>query len=304
MLLGGAGRAWTLLIGGMFAGFCGLTTAACSPTPRETAESSDGGASGGQASGGQASGGLGAAPNAGGEGGALAEDDEDVLFFPSGIPNTPLSAAGSLELVAFTLEATPSGVVYYAAARNRGDKPACGSGIVVHFYDAADELLGTQGATLRTSGLYLLDAMTGEGVWCVPPGEVGMVASAPLPELVALREVARLEHSLPTFILGDLTALEGLGVTELRALERPDGWVYAGTLSNGLPSALDAAEVTVFSVNPLGRPVGAARSVKSAPTVLDAGTSWDFETEPLAQRGSSAVAFPSGTLAPSGEEEP
>ena len=109
-----------------------------------------------------------------------------------------------------------------------------------------------------------------------------------------VEELAALEYRFPAFPLDGLVPIDGLTVSELSTISSGTGTAYTGTLTNGLEGAVSNPKVTIFPLNRVGRPLGAATS--SATTELPAGGSWTFETTAVDDAGVDFVAYPAATI--------
>ena len=236
-------------------------------------------------------GGNGGAGVAGGAGAA----GDDRLFVPDGLPNTPRDGevGVTLKLLASTLVQGAAGPELYAAVKNDGVTPACNAGMMVDFVDKAGQTVATLGTALRSRQLYRLDASTIIG--CIDPGQIAMSASTKLPAEVVIAELGSLRHTFPTFGLDGIVPVAGFTVGQVQTIAKGVASAYTGTFTNGLDVTVSAPAVTIFPVNRVGRPLGAATS--SATIDIPPGGTWSFETSTVNDRGVDFAAYPAATIA-------
>jgi hypothetical protein len=229
------------------------------------------------------SGGMGAAPG------------DDRRFVPENLPNTPRAGevGVTLKLVAWTLVQGPTAAELYAAVRNDGNAPSCEAGMMTDFIDEAGQTVVSVGSALQSKQLYRLDATT--IVSCIDPGQIAMSASLNLPAAVVIEELGSLTHTFPTFGGFDgLVPVAGFTIDQVETVAKGGGSAYTGTLSNGFDTTVSAPSVTIFPVNRVGRPLGAATA--SATTDIPPGASWSFETSAVNDPGVDHVAYPAGSI--------
>lgn len=278
--------------------------------PLACASRGDGGAPLGPASGGSlsASGGFdgGARAGAGGVAGGSAMSStggsapdgtggagDDALIVPAGLTVMPLEGGnGVLDMIAVTVRNGPTGAEVYAALRNDGDMPACDAGLSVELFDKNGYSLGSMINSLLTQHLFRLADGSGMAS-CVGPGEVTMAAVTDFATDIALEELGYLQYRCPYFAL-DVAPADGFSVIDLASSPTSTGTSYRGTFVNGLDVPVTNPSVTVFPVNGVGRPLGAAVATGSGTDAVPSGGSWAFQTNVVDSRGASAVAFPSG----------
>jgi hypothetical protein len=205
-----------------------------------------------------------------------------------------VNGEGGLTLTAFTLVAGATGPESYAAVRNDGEMPACEAGMRIDFFDRAGELVTSAASVLQSGRLYRIDDGSGTVIACVPPGEIAMTAFTDLPETVVIEALGRLEHQFPAFQLG-VAPIDGLTVSDLQAVTTGGGATFIGTVTNGLDGPVRNPKVSVFPLNRVGRPLGAATS--SATLDVPAGGSWSFETNAVSDAGAAAAAYPAASIA-------
>jgi hypothetical protein len=223
----------------------------------------------------------------GGAGGELGDDRRSV---PEDLQNTEHDGEGGLALLAFTLLTGASGLELYAAVKNEAETPACDAGMTTHFVDKAGQLVASVGSVLHSGRLYRLHDGAGVAIPCVAPGQIAMAASTELPSEIVLEELAYLEHQFPLFTIGGLVPLDAMSLSELTVVARGAESAYSGTVNNELDETLSGVGVAVFPVNRVGRPLGVATS--SAPSEVEPGGTWTFETTTVGERGAAYVAYP------------
>ncbi len=221
---------------------------------------------------------------------------DDLLFVPDGLPNTPREGevGVTLKLVAFTLVQGVTGPELYAAVRNDGAAPSCNAGMLTDFIDKAGQTVATAGTGLPSKQLYRLDANTIIG--CIDPGEMGMSAATSLPAEVVIGEIGSLRHTFPTFGVDGIVPVAGFTVGQVETVAKGAATAYRGRLTNVLDVTVSAPSVTIFPVNRVGRPLGAATS--SATTDIPPGGSWSFETSTVNDSGVDYVAYPAASISP------
>ena len=236
-------------------------------------------------------------PASGGSGGVAgmgAAPSDDLHFVPEGLPNSPRDGdvAGGLTLVAFSLLQGETGPELYAAVRNDGPAPSCEAGMLTDFFDESGQLVASAGSVLQTRQFYRTDS--GVIIPCFDPGEIAMSVSSHLPESIVITELGALKHAFPAFTVDGIVPVAGLGISAVQVLAAGAGSAYTGTFSNGLDVSVSAAQVTIFPVNRVGRPLSAATS--SAPSDLPARGSWQFETSTVPVRGVDYAAYPAASI--------
>lgn len=239
--------------------------------------------------------GTGAGGSGGGAGsaGVGGEAGDGRLFVPEGLPNTPNDeVGGALTLIAFTLAKGPTRPELYAAVRNDAQTPVCEAGMTTDFFDRTDQLVTTAGVGLLSGRFYRLDETT--VLTCIDPGQIAMAAATNLPEDLVIEDLAYLKHRLPNFMLGGITPLAPLTVSDVEVATTGAGTVYRGTLTNPLEVTVSTPKVTIFPVNRVGRPLGVATSSSAAD--IPPGGSWSFETSAVNEPGTGYVAYPSAAI--------
>jgi len=222
---------------------------------------------------------------------------DDRLFVPEGLPNTPWEGevGVALKMIASTLVEGPTGgALFHAAVKNDGATPACNAGMMIDFIDKAGQTVATVGTALLSKQLYRFSADA--VLACIDPGEVAMAAVTNLPAELVIGELATLKHTFPTFGVDGIVALGGLSVSDVRvqAVTPGDASTYTGTLTNPLDVVARNPSVTIFPVNRVGRPLGAATS--SATIDVPPGGSWSFETTTVTDVGVDYAAYPSADV--------
>ncbi len=220
---------------------------------------------------------------------------DDRTFVPEGLPNTPSDGEDAgLTLVAFTLVERSNGPELYAAVRNDADTPVCEGGMMTSFFDMTEALVTTTASVLESGHLYRLDGGAGAAINCIDPGQVAMTGSADLPDSIVIDELGRLEHRFPAFVVDGIVPIQGLEVTNVKAVTSGPATTYTGTLTNGLDVTASSPTVSIFPVNRVGRPLGMATSTASMD--LPPGGSWSFETSSVDDPGAGYVAYPTASI--------
>jgi hypothetical protein len=243
-----------------------------------------------ESSGADTTGGGGNAPS----GGAAGSSGDDRLFVPEDLPHAELNGEGGLTLIALSLIDGDTGPELFATIRNDGTTPSCEAGLLMDFYDKSDLLVGSTSGVLESGKLYQFTDGSGVVISCVPPGEVAMTAATDLPGTVVIDELGRLQYTFPAFTVDGIAPIAGLAVSGIQTVARGAESAYTGTLTNGLDVAVQEPKVTVFPVNRVGRPLGAATSSGTAD--VSPGGTWAFETSTVADLGTSYVAFPRASI--------
>jgi hypothetical protein len=228
----------------------------------------------------------------GGSGGVGGQPGDDLLFVPVGLPNTPFDQVTTLTLVAFTLVRGATGTEIYAAVRNDGVMPACEAGMMIFFYDKADQPMTDVAGVLRGARFYRLEP--GVVLTCFDPGEIAMAAVTGLADSIVIGDIGRIEHRFPLFTVEGIERIDGLAVTGVAAVTTGASSVYTGTLANGLATAVSNASVTIFPLNRVGRPLGTATA--SAAMDIPPGGSWSFQTGSVGDLGAAYAAYPSASI--------
>jgi hypothetical protein len=225
--------------------------------------------------------------------GEMAGPGDDLLFVPEGLSD--ISGDGmdqGLTLGAYTLVQEATGPKLYAAVRNESDTPSCEAGMTTDFVDKAGEVVTSSGSVLLSGKLYRLT--DGTIISCIDPGQVAMTASTDLPSSMAIDELAYLKHLFPAFTVPGVVPIPGLSVSDVQTVATDAGNAYTGKVTSGLDIAVSSPTVTIFPVNRVGRPLGAATS--SATSDLPPGGSWTFTTSAVDDLGVDYVAYPSASI--------
>jgi hypothetical protein len=164
--------------------------------------------------------------------------------------------------------------------------------MVTTFFDKAGQLMTSAGSALQSRQLYRLDA--GGILPCIDPGQIAMAASTDLPEEIVIEQLGSLQHTFPFFIVDGIVPIAELTVSGVQTVTTGAGSAYTGTLTNGLDVTASAPSVTIFPVNRVGRPLGAATS--SATTDIPPGGSWTFATSTVDDPGVGYAAYPSASI--------
>jgi len=232
--------------------------------------------------------GAGSAGNCG-KGGA--GGGEELAFVPEGLPSIEAPGEeGGLVLVASTLMQGADGLELYVAVRNDGDAPACEIGAMTSFIGADEQVIETVGLPLQAGHLY---EYSGAVLNCLPPGEIGMGAALDLPDTIVLEELTGLEHRFPAFEVAGIIALNAFKVDDVEVVSGACGSKYTGVLTNQFERGIIPASITIFPVNEVGRPFGAATATTEG---ISAGEGWAFETSSVPNPGSDYVALPDGSV--------
>ncbi|WP_437819186.1 hypothetical protein [Sorangium sp. So ce1078] len=247
------------------------------------ANSSSGGAPT-QTSGGEASGGAGAGEDMGDDA-LIVPEDLTIMALPGG--------NGVLNLIALTLRKGPTNTELYAALRNDGDIPACSAAVSVELYDKAQQSLAAGINGLLTQHFYRLTDGSGTIAACVSPGDVTMAAVTDLPLDLVIEDVGYVVYWCSYFAL-DVVPIDGLTISQVKAVTGGAGTAYTGTLLNGLDVAVSNPSATVFSTNRVGRPLGVA--LASGTAQIPPGGSWAFETNTVDTPGPDQAAYPAAAI--------
>ncbi|WP_438003757.1 FxLYD domain-containing protein [Sorangium sp. So ce321] len=260
--------------------------------------SSSGGGAPAQTTGGEAGGGAPAQTGGvGGSGGAGAGGDtgDDALIVPEDLTIMAVPGGnGVLNVIALTLRKGPTNTELYAALRNDGDAHACSAAVSVELYDKAEQSLAAGINGLLTQHFYRLTDGSGAIAACVGPGDVTMAAVLDLPSDIVIEDVGYVVYRCPYFAL-DVVPIDGLAISEVKAVTGGAGTAYTGTLHNGFDVEVSTPSATVFSVNRVGRPLGVAIARGTAP--IPPGGSWAFETNVVDTPGPDQAAYPAGAFA-------
>jgi hypothetical protein len=227
-----------------------------------------------------------------GGGSAVGGMSDDALIVPKDLDVTPRpNINGAFNVVALTLRQGSSGAELYAAVRHDGDGLVCNPYFSVELRDQDDQTVGTGISGLMIRRFYRLTDGSGTVVGCVAPGDVTMVAIPTLALDTPIAAVRSVVYSSGDWVL-DVAAINGISVTQVKALNRGDGVAYTGALVNGLDTPLSHPTVAIFPVNAVGRPLAVAYGGGMA-DIPPCG-SWNFETNAVNDPGVGYDAYPMG----------
>jgi hypothetical protein len=126
-----------------------------------------------------------------------------------------------------------------------------------------------------------------------------MAAVMDLPEDLVIDDIGTALYQLTYFdrdiLPFGLIPVEEIVVSGVEAVAGDAGFVFTGTLQNGLDVPLVATSVTLFPVTELGRPLAAVVTTSTADVAP--GESWTFETTAVVDPGIAVEAFPRATVA-------
>ncbi|XXX75933.1 FxLYD domain-containing protein [Sorangium sp. So ce134] len=125
--------------------------------------------------------------------------------------------------------------------------------------------------------------------------EIAMTGPTNLPDDIAIEELGYLLHRFPAFTAG-VEPVDAITLGEVETVSRGAESAHTGTLDNALDVAVSDPKVTVFPVNRVGRPLGAATS--SAAAAIPPGGTWTFETTTADDPGVDHVAYPTDSFPP------
>ncbi|HSS40396.1 MAG TPA: hypothetical protein VLT58_16635, partial [Polyangia bacterium] len=222
--------------------------------------------------------------------------DDDALIVPAGLDVAlELGGAGVLDLFALTLRDGPQGLELYAALRNDGDVPACDAAFKVTLYDRAAQPLGNWITGLHTKHFFRYDLPDGSSTIaaCASPGDVTMAQLATMAADVVAADVGQVVYYYSYFAL-DAVPVDGLAVTQVNSVTTDGGTAYTGSVVNGFTATVSNPSVTIFPVNRVGRPVGAAAGGDASQ--VPPGASWAFQTNTVDARGVSFSAYPAASF--------
>jgi|KBSMisStaDraftv2_1062788.scaffolds.fasta_scaffold404348_2 hypothetical protein len=219
---------------------------------------------------------------------------DDRLFVPEDLPNTLQTGQEgvTLKLFASTLVQGPTSAALYVAVRNDGSTPYCNSGVVVDFIDKNGQTVAEVGAGLQSKHLYELDPAT--VLNCIDPGDVVMAAAPNLPAEVVIDQLSGLTHKFPAFGVDGIVPLGSFTVSQVHAVAKGAASAYQGVFTNPLSVTATGPGVTIFPLNRVGRPLGAATS--SATIDVPPDGSWSFETTTVNDLGVDYAAYPSASV--------
>lgn len=220
---------------------------------------------------------------------------DDALVVPEDLTIMALPGGnGVLNVIALTLRRGPTNTELYAALRNDGDTPACSAALSVELYNKAQQSLASGINGLLTQHFYRVTDGSDAIAACVGPGDVTMTAVTDLPSDIVIEDVGYVVYRCPYFAL-DVVPIDGLTISDVKAVTGGAGTAYAGKLFNGLDVAVNDPSATVFSVTRVGRPLGVA--IASGAVQVPPGGSWAFETNTVETPGADQAAYPAGAMA-------
>jgi hypothetical protein len=219
---------------------------------------------------------------------------DDRLFVPDGLPSTLQAGQEgiALTLIASTLVQGATSAELYVAVRNDGTSTYCNAGIVTDFIDKNGQTVAEAGAGFQGQQLYQLDPTT--ILNCIDPGDIVMAASPSLPAEVVIGELSGMTHRFPAFGGDGLTRLGSFTVSQVQVVAMGAASAYQGVFTNPLSLTATAPSVTIFPVNRVGRPLGAATS--SATIDVSPGGTWSFETSTVNDPGVDHAAYPGASV--------
>jgi hypothetical protein len=272
----------------------GSSTGGGAPSAGGGVATSGGASTGGNSTGGTAAGGTASGGAQGELGGMAGELNPELFVVPDGVTLRELSGSeGGLTLTALTFQATAEGFELYATVKNAGSEPICYGGMTVTFFDATEQALTTWGEALF-SDLYRMDEGAGGFIQCVAGGETALTGTQKLPEGIVIGQLAVLEYSLPAFGLDGVVENDDVSVSPLQLVQVGAETAFSGVIYNNLSETIANPSLAVFTLNEKGRPVGMATA--SETTEIPAGETWQFDTNPVRDTGSEAVAFPKASI--------
>ncbi|WP_433936461.1 hypothetical protein AB3662_17435 [Sorangium cellulosum] len=226
--------------------------------------------------------------------GAGGDIGDDALIVPEHLTVTALPGGnGVLNAIALTLRKGPASTELYVALRNDGDIPACHAAVAVDLYDKTQQSMAAGINGLLTQHFYRLTDGSGTIAACVGPGDVTMAAVTDLPSDLVIEDVGYVVYRCTYFAL-DVVPIDGLTISQVKAVPGGAGTAYTGTLLNGLDVAVSHPSATVFSVSRVGRPLGVA--IGSDTVQIPPGGSWAFETNTVDTPGPDHAAYPAGAI--------
>jgi len=219
---------------------------------------------------------------------------DDRLFVPEDLPSTLQTGQEgvALKLIASTLVQGATSAELYVAVRNDGTAPYCNAGVITDFIDKNGQTVATVAAGLQGKQLYTLDPTT--VLNCIDPGEIVMGASPNVPAEVVIGELSGLTYRIAAFGVDGIVPLGSFTVTQVHAVANGAASAYQGVFTNTLNVKATAPSVTIFPVNRVGRPLGAATS--SATIDVPPGGAWSFETSTVDDLGVDYAAYPGASV--------
>lgn len=222
--------------------------------------------------------------------GAVSSDDQ--LIVPAGLDVSALEGGtGSLELVALTIRNGPTNTEVYASLKNVGDMYACDAGLSVELYDKDQQSVTAGIGALLTQHIYERTDGSGTAAACVAPGETTMGVINDLPDGIAIDTLGYAVYHCTYFVLDVVPLAGGFSVDQVQSVEVISGTTYTGNFVNGLDVAVENPSVTIFPLNRVGRPLGAATATST--DQVPAGGNWAFQTSVVTTPGVDFAAYPS-----------
>jgi len=218
-------------------------------------------------------------------------------FYPKGVTAAQRLGNNSVfTLSAFSLIPGRNGLDLFASLENAGDVVACNTSFSLELLDPDDQVVaaGVSGLAARRYYRFADDAGTLAGAiaGCLAPGDSTKVAVEGLTLDPPSAEVRRVVYQTNSWSNLDLVAIAGVSLSGVSAVKLASGIAYAGSLLNGLDTALEGPTVAVYPVNAVGRPLGVAYGGSSLS--LSPGAKWDFETSTVEDPGVAFDAYPMG----------
>jgi hypothetical protein len=237
-----------------------------------------------------ASAGASADVDAGASGGGLG--DQTVILPPALAVSPRPGINSAFNVIALTLHQTARGAELLAAVRNDGDGAACNPYFSAELHDKDDQTLGGGISGLMVRRFYQFTDGTETVAGCVLPGDVSMVALTDLSLTTPIEDIVSVVYASGYWGLPDVVAIDGVSLTEMKAVTRGGGVAYTGALVNRLEVVITHPTVAVFPLNAVGRPL----DVAYAGAMLDVPPdgSWNFETETVTEAGVGYDAYPMG----------
>jgi len=166
--------------------------------------------------------------------------------------------------------------------------------VSVELFDGADRSLAAGIGGLLTQRFYQLSDGSERIAACIGPGDVSMAAVLDLPPDIAIEDVKSIVYRCPHFAL-DVAPIDGIAIRDAKRATDAAGTRFTGAFVNELEVAVTNPSVTVFPINRVGRPLGAA--IGSATLEVPPGGRWVFETGRVESPGADFVVYPAGALA-------
>lgn len=213
-------------------------------------------------------------------------------FVPAGIEYVE-AGTGEIEftLVASTLlqESGDFGeVAWLAAFRNDGSTNVCIPGAFFEFYDSAGQLLVDDHVVGGIHAPMYLSYGTPDP--CLGPGDIGMMEATSALQNINVADVARIEYFGTGALNLSAEKLTDVALSQIELEPIYTDSVHAvGTIVNNWDQPIEAPEVFVFAVDPLGRPYGLMSDIELVE--IAPGGSWQFDTLSYEGEVDSFVVF-------------